>query len=64
MTVRVSRTLGESFEEGVGVNLPSGQGQASADVFSSARYPLVEVQVEGSKPRLQRFFGSYRPGGR
>lgn len=64
LTVRVSQTLGGSFEAGVGVNLPSGQGQAQADVYLSARYPLVEVQVEGSRPKLQRFFGSYRPGGR
>jgi hypothetical protein len=64
MTVRVSATLGASFEAGVGVNLSAGQGQANADLYLSARYPLVEVQVEGSRPKLQRFYGAYRPGGR
>ena len=64
LTVRASATMGATFEAGVGVALASGQGQAQADLYTSARYPVVEVQVEGSRPKLQRFFGAYRPGGR
>ena len=64
VTVRPSKTLGQTFEAGVGVHLPSGAGQAHADLYVDARYPVVEVQVEGHTPKLQRFYGSYRPGGR
>lgn len=66
LTVSVSRNQGASFEQGVGMALPvaSGVSQAETFVYTSARYPMFQVESEGFRYRLFRFLAELRYGGR
>lgn len=65
LTVRFSQTLGAGFDPGVSVGMQPASivSQALAFPYLNARYPLFEVESEGQKYRLFRFYVSARIGG-
>lgn len=66
LTVRFSQNLGGSYGINTQLNLPavSGLSQAIAYPYFAARYPSFEISSEGQRPRLFRFWMSFRRGGR
>lgn len=66
LSVSISQNQGGSFERNRQIALPtaSGVSQARADVYVPARYPTFQVESEGFRYRLYRFFVEMRYGGR
>jgi hypothetical protein len=66
LTLKFSQNQGGSFEQGTGVDLPatSGASQAIAYPYLSAGYPCFQVESEGQRYRLFRFYIQARIGGR
>lgn len=66
LTLRASRDQGQSFDPIVTVPLvqSSQENTAVAHVYTVARYPTFEVQVESAGPKLYRFWAKMREGGR
>lgn len=66
LTLRLSTNQGASFGGDVALNLPSssGESQAIAYPYMAGRYPSFEVQQQGSRSRLERFWLEYTTGGR
>jgi hypothetical protein len=66
LSVAFSRDLGNTFESGARMAIPStsGMSQGVAYPYVAARYPSFEVSSEGQRYRLFRFFTKYRRGGR
>jgi hypothetical protein len=66
LSVRFSQNQGASFDAGVRIDLPavSGLSQAVAYPYVPARFPMLQVESEGQRFRLFRFFLTARMGGR
>jgi hypothetical protein len=66
LSVAFSRDLGNSFEAGARMTLPStsGMSQGVAYPYVAARYPSFEVSSEGQRYRMFRMYTKYRRGGR
>jgi hypothetical protein len=66
LTVQFSRDLGNTFEAGAGLSLPStsGMSQAIAYPYVASRFPQFEIASEGQRYRVFRFFTRFRRGGR
>jgi len=66
LTLRFSQNQGASFDPGIGVLLPatSGMSQAIAYPYVAARFPMMQVESEGQRFRLFRYWLTGRLGGR
>lgn len=65
-TVRVSPSQGAVFDTGTRISLRTSSAITQESVYPRipARYPVVRVEVEGFRPRLQRLNVTLRVGGR
>jgi hypothetical protein len=66
VTIRFSQNQGASFDPGLPLRLPanSALSQAVAYPYISARFPMFQVESEGQRYRLFRFFLTARVSGR
>lgn len=66
LTVRFSQNQGASFDAGVGLQLPANSAisQAIAYPYVNARYPMFQVESDGQRYRLFRFYLKARFGAR
>jgi len=66
MSVRASRDQGGSYDPVVTVTLAQSAqvNTGVAHLYTVARYPTFEVQVDSAGPRLYRFWAKMREGGR
>lgn len=66
LTLRLSTNAGASFGASQRLDIPatSSISQAIGYPYLAGRYPLLEVQSEGFKHRLYRFYLKYKTGGR
>jgi hypothetical protein len=66
VTVRTSPSQGAAFDTGVAVSFAStsATSQAIAYVAQASRYPVVRIESEGARWRLQRLQAVMRVGGR
>lgn len=66
ITLKFSQNQGASFEVGMGIRLPANSAisQAVAYPYLPARFPMFQVESEGERYRLFRFYLTARLGGR
>ena len=66
ITIKFSQNQGASFDQGVVLQLPanSAVSQAIAYPYVNSRFPLFQVESEGQRYRLFRFWLTGRLGGR
>ncbi len=66
ITIKFSQNQGASFDAGVGLNLPpnSAISQAIAYPYVNSRFPMFQIESEGQRNRLFRFFLTGRLGAR
>jgi hypothetical protein len=66
ITIKFSQNQGASFDAGVRLALPANSAisQAIAYPYVNARFPMLQVESEGQRYRLFRFFLTARLGGR
>ena len=66
LTLRFSQNMGGGFQSGEHVDLPavSGLSQGIGYPYVAARHPMFQVESEGVRHRLFRFYVTARVGGR
>lgn len=66
VTIKFSQNQGASFDVGIGLRLPanSALSQAIAYPYVNARFPMFQMESEGQRYRMFRFFLTARLGGR
>ena len=66
MTLRTSGDQGWTFDAGIPLNLPatSVQSQVRVFVYTSSRYPCLDILSTGAAYKLYRFWANMRVTGR